>query len=437
MSSYSLTHVSDPDLVRGLTSAVAQDRSATVVVLAHLAEFDARRLYVPAAFPSTYLYCVHELHLSEDAAYRRIQAARAARQFPAIFDALAQGRLHLTAVNLLAPHLTPENAGALLDAAAHRTKSEVEQLLAERFPRSETLALVQALPSSPPPPQDHRSPVPPETCASDGRGVASGLALAQVPLAPRPSTTPVAPERFLVQFTFGKSEHDDLQYAQALLSHVIPSGDLAQVIARALKALICQQEKRKFGGTSGLRSSPRRATGKRCIPAHVRHAVWERDGGRCTFVSPTGRRCPARTLLEFDHLDPVALGGDATVEKVTLKCRAHNQYAAECAFGSEFMRHKREEARRARVEARAAAARQTAEAREQAAAAAEKAKELDVVPALRNLGFRADEARRAAAHCDKTLPDGPLEERLRTALRFLSPPARRWRPAPNGLAPAP
>src|SRR5213596_3528728 len=75
MSSYSLTHVSDPDLVRGLTSAVAQDRSATVVVLAHLAEFDARRLYVPAAFPSTYLYCVHELHLSEDAAYKRIQAA--------------------------------------------------------------------------------------------------------------------------------------------------------------------------------------------------------------------------------------------------------------------------------------------------------------------------------------------------------------------------
>lgn len=83
------------------------------------------------------------------------------------------------------------------------------------------------------------------------------------------------------------------------------------------------------------------------------------------------------------------------------------------------MRHKREEARRARVEARAAAARQTAEAREQAAAAAEKAKELDVVPALRNLGCRADMARRAAAHCDAMLPDSPLEERLRVALRFL------------------
>src|SRR5437867_13357177 len=186
MSSYSLTHVSDPDLVRGLTSAVAQDRSATVVVLAHLAEFDARRLYVPAAFPSTYLYGLHERHVAEDAAYKRIQAARAARQLPAIFQAVAEGRLHLTAVNLLAPHLTPENAEALLRAAAHRTKSEVEQLLAERFPRSETLALVQALPSSPPPPQDHRPPVPAETCASDGVGVASTLAPAAS--CPRPAS---------------------------------------------------------------------------------------------------------------------------------------------------------------------------------------------------------------------------------------------------------
>src|SRR2546426_9705819 len=82
MSSYSLTRVSDPDLVRGLTSAVAQDRSATVVVLAHLAEFDARRLYVPAAFPSTYLYCLHELHLSEDAAYKRIQGGACGTAVP-------------------------------------------------------------------------------------------------------------------------------------------------------------------------------------------------------------------------------------------------------------------------------------------------------------------------------------------------------------------
>src|SRR5947199_7592787 len=114
MFSYSLSHLSDGDLLRGLASAVAQDRSASAVVLAHIAEVDKRRLYLPAGFPSMFLYCVHELHLSEDAASKRIQAARTARQFPAIFELLADGRLHLTAVNLLAPNLTPVNANALL-----------------------------------------------------------------------------------------------------------------------------------------------------------------------------------------------------------------------------------------------------------------------------------------------------------------------------------
>src|SRR6059036_1694446 len=127
MRAYSLSHVSDHELFRGLASLVGQDRATTAELLAHIAEFDARRLYLPAAYPSMYAYCVHELRLSEDAAYKRIQAARVARRFPVIFEALADGRLHLAAVGLLAPHLTRENADDLLAAAAHRTKAEVEE----------------------------------------------------------------------------------------------------------------------------------------------------------------------------------------------------------------------------------------------------------------------------------------------------------------------
>src|SRR5439155_8332359 len=110
----------------------------------------ARRLYLPAAYPSMRAYCVHELHMSEDAAYKRIQTARAARQFHVIFDAVADGRLHLSAVVLLKPHLTPENLDGLLNAAAHKTKAEVELLLAERFPRSEMLTLMEEIPGSSP-----------------------------------------------------------------------------------------------------------------------------------------------------------------------------------------------------------------------------------------------------------------------------------------------
>jgi hypothetical protein len=62
---------------------------------------------------------------------------------------VADGRLHLSAVVLLAPYLTPENAEGLLAEAAHRTKSEIEELLARRIPRSEAMGLVVALPASP------------------------------------------------------------------------------------------------------------------------------------------------------------------------------------------------------------------------------------------------------------------------------------------------
>jgi 5-methylcytosine-specific restriction endonuclease McrA len=85
--------------------------------------------------------------------------------------------------------------------------------------------------------------------------------------------------------------------------------------------------------------APRPATpGKRqAIPAAVKRAVWERDGGRCTYVSPGGRRCEDRRRLEFDHIEPVALGGRSTVDGLRLRCKSHNTLHAEETFGRGYM----------------------------------------------------------------------------------------------------
>ena len=115
MNSYSLTHLADSTLLHELAVLVSQDRATTAALLAHLAEVDERKLYLRAAYSSMYMYCVRELHMSEDTAFKRIRAARAARQFPAIFTAVAEGRLNLNAVVLLAPHLTCETADQLMD----------------------------------------------------------------------------------------------------------------------------------------------------------------------------------------------------------------------------------------------------------------------------------------------------------------------------------
>ena len=378
MRAYSLCHLSDRELLYDLTSLVAQDRATTATLLAHIAEFDARRLYVPAAFPSMFAYCVHELRLSEDAAYKRIQAARVARQFPAIFEALADGRLHLTAVGLLAPYLTLANADDLLAAAAHGTKAEIEALLATRFPRSETLGLMQVFPSSQTAHPDEQ--LAPERVvervgasgpASPPEVLAPGIAPAQPP--PRATVAPTAHDRFRLELTIGRSTQDKLRHAQDLLGHQLPSGDIVHVLDRALDALIEKLERRKFAATKRPQGhgTERPNPNPRHIPAHAKRAVWARDGGQCTFVSKTGRRCAARKLLEFDHVEEVARGGQATVAGIRLRCQAHNQYEAECTFGAEFMRQKRETARRrANTQRQEREARAADEARRQAAARA-------------------------------------------------------------------
>ena len=92
MSTYRLTEVGDDVLLRGLASLVAQDRTTTANLLAHMAEVDARRLYAPAGYSSMHAYCVEKLGLSDDATWKRLQVARKAHVFPQIYAALAEGR---------------------------------------------------------------------------------------------------------------------------------------------------------------------------------------------------------------------------------------------------------------------------------------------------------------------------------------------------------
>jgi hypothetical protein len=261
---------------------------------------------------------------------------------------VAEGRLHLAAVCLVAPHLTEDNFEELVTAATHRTKGEVERWLAVRFaPPLLTaaasagacgLAAVQAEASAP-------ELVPGRVDTVEVRP-AQAVPAPPAVLAPPPGLAPDV----VVRLVLPEATHAKLRQAQALLAHAVPGGDLAQVVDRALDALITQLERRKFAATARPRKSPaaahrRAGRSARTVPAHVRRAVWQRDDGRCAFVSGQGRRCSARARLEFDHIDPVARGGTARPERMRLLCRAHNQFEAERVFGREFMQRRRGQAR--------------------------------------------------------------------------------------------
>src|SRR5688572_14075733 len=105
MLASSVAALSDTDLLDQVIHLAARERHATVQLIAVLMEVDARRLYLGQGCSSLFTYCTQVLHLSEHAAYGRIEAARAARRFPAILERIADGSMTLTTVSLLAPHL--------------------------------------------------------------------------------------------------------------------------------------------------------------------------------------------------------------------------------------------------------------------------------------------------------------------------------------------
>jgi hypothetical protein len=106
--------LTDADLLRRVVALAGREREATVDLVAHLAELDARRLYLGEGFGSLFSYCTGALRLSEQAAYNRIEAARASRRLPAILALLADGSLNLSTLRLLAPHMRPDNFESLV-----------------------------------------------------------------------------------------------------------------------------------------------------------------------------------------------------------------------------------------------------------------------------------------------------------------------------------
>ena len=113
--------LSDDELLAATKRLVANERAATVALLRSLLEVDARRLYLREGCASLFSYCTQVLHLAEGAAYNRIEAARAARKYPIVLDALAAGSIALTSTRLLAP---PARVGGTSSSGGARAVPE-------------------------------------------------------------------------------------------------------------------------------------------------------------------------------------------------------------------------------------------------------------------------------------------------------------------------
>ena len=357
--------LSDDEVLRGLSALLEKSRRIEWALVAHIGEVEERRLYAREACDSMFVYCTEVLHLSEHEAYLRIAAARAAREHPVLLAMLGDGRLHLSGIAKLAPHLTVANREELLERATHKSKRQIEVLVADLMPRPDVPASIRKLPdrssagsTTPmaartdggelgpdrvaPTPADSQSHhgllgTPPVIPGLDTRETRPGTD----PPPGRAAVEPLGRGRYKVQFMASAAFCESLERLKAVMLSAVPDGDLARILETAVTEALDRRESRRFAKVKAPRKTLANvdtgAATSRYIPAAVRRASHSSDDGRCRFVGPDGRRCGSGRRLEFHHVVPWARGGDRSPGNIRLMCRTHNAYLATKDYGEVVM----------------------------------------------------------------------------------------------------
>lgn len=233
-------------------------------LLMYLGEVDARKLYVEEGVNSLWSFCRYRLKYSEAEASRRVVTTRVLRQFPQLLGELQSGCLSLTALSLIAKHLTPDNGAVLIAKGASLSSRELEAYLVQ-------LASAQQSPASMPVPKAVVRVVKPQTVAQDGQGSApcaqqpqrslfaeaASQALSVLNTDSQPASMETQSEReaggastaaarYTVKLTLTEEGYQALCRAQALAGSPADAEPNCLVVT-ALLQWIKDAEKRKFG----------------------------------------------------------------------------------------------------------------------------------------------------------------------------------------------
>jgi 5-methylcytosine-specific restriction endonuclease McrA len=377
---YHLNGLQDDELVAALPKLVARDNEHAADLLAYLAELDARRLYEDMRFSSIWEYCTEALGICQTTAWRKYTAARVCRRFPRMFAAVAQGEIQISVLAELNRYLNEQNADELFAQCRRKSFRQVQQLPAARFLKADVKDAVRRTPDRVKPELRRALATTPEpgTVAVEPRSATSPDAGLSLPDRPQPAlpvsmqsdaagrsahrqVEPLSQDRFAVRFTADAEFLALLEEVRGLSAHRDPSGGLLPLLKAGFHAHQRELLKRRFAIGRTPRQRPKPASvsqsasankseselaaphssgrrSRRHIPAKAVREVYERDGGQCTFVSASGRRCSARRQLELDHIEPWAVSRNDSPANLRLLCHAHNQLVARRYFGKRYMR---------------------------------------------------------------------------------------------------
>ena len=370
--------LSDRELLRETRNLVRHERHLQGAIIDHLAEIEARGLYLERGFSSLFDYAVRELGYSDAAAARRIGAMRLCADAPQAREGLRDGSLTLSAATELQWAFDRQRRrGSICGTAA---------IAPAGTPAPDSAPAVPLPPAEPDPPPlvldaVGRRHLVEEVAGKSARQVRQMLADLDPELAPPADRVrPLGDGRYELKATIDGQCRQGLEQLRGLLSHVDPRMTMGQLVGRLVQEALDRHDPSRppRRARSGSRpadakaNAPRTPTPEqaqrrsapaakhaarpadtaaapktdpdaghhaastpesqscasgRAISAGVRRQVWQRDGGRCSYVDPqTGRRCNSTHLIEIDHIVPHALGGGADPGNLRLLCGAHHRH---------------------------------------------------------------------------------------------------------------
>ncbi len=353
------------------------ERASTLRVLECLIEIERRKLHFALGYSSMFNFCTSGLAYSGSAAGRRVQTARTVARYPEVRDLLRVNDVNVCTVSRVSRVLTPHNKDEIFSRIRRKSLDEVIAIAAEyRQPEAVIVDRVRDVVVAPP----HRpllDTMPWRKSATgapangDAPGNESGNGV-HVPaisgefnpppdresIADRDTTGASAPgtpggdlqHRIILRFGVSAAFMAKLDRIRALAWHRLPANaTLEHVFELVLDDTLKRSDPVQRRELRSRREQTRNETGQsspssapagdtpphpRQIPLRVRDDVFARDGGRCTYVGPDGRRCDATHGLQIDHIVPVAQGGSGEVLNLRLLCAHHNRLLAERLLGA-------------------------------------------------------------------------------------------------------
>ncbi len=341
LNSNELLILSNHDLQSRLLELRAKEREITVDVLDHLVEVERRLLFAEAGYSSLFSYCTGKLLYSESAANRRIRSARTMKRFSEVRPLLLSGALNLSTLSTVSGDLNEQNVQTLLSQIAGRSQREVESLLCHLHAKPEPVresikaVAVKRLPVVKAP--ELFAPVLAE----------AGKTTKELRNRQLPEVKPEIEKRFEIRFSLNEQAMRGFERAQVLLSSRCPKG---LGVEGTVELLVQEFLKREDPCLRAKRREAREQKPKReqatfnvgtRVNAATRDAVFTRDGGQCSYVSPDGKRCSSTHNLQIDHISPRAVGGSNDESNLRLLCRQHNVLHGVHCFGEAIMRRRR------------------------------------------------------------------------------------------------